>query len=319
MNNKKLLPRPSTSANKPEWVKYLSQFMPRKKANEIAIDVRNKLVFKQVAEFNDKKKKNNLEILKARYPKFSRRNDELAAKAREAANNANKRIKNWIAPKAMRCKTFLGEYNEINAGRYKGSYKNYICWNYQPVYTSYYRIGLGGKKIIYVFGFETLEKKAISAPRGMIFERDGNGLLLRRLTDKMDFHPSTEDLLSKNFATVIRRKMAENYSARMAQRKSEKLAKIAAEKSKKITEQLEKLFQRDLSTTMVTLHDSRKAGNCIEGSLQFAERRLNISRDEIIKGGFLFKVPAYKLVKTGEQRALAAVKVAWNRETMVCI
>lgn len=321
MKNKTLLPKPSVNANKPEWARFLSQFMPRKKANEIAIDVRNKLILKAVVESNKKtqKPKNNLEILKTRYPKFSKRNDELAAKARVAAYNANKRVRNWIAPKAKCRKTFLGEYDEVSAGYYKGRFKGYKIWNYQPVYTSYYRIGPNGKKLIYVYGFENPEKRVISAPKGMIFTRDENGLMLQRLTDKMDYHVSVENLLRKDFATYVRKMMAANYSARQNQRKQEKIAALEAAKNKARAEFLEQLFKKDLKTTMVTLNDSRKAGNCVEGTLAFAERKLGISRQEIMSGGHLFSVAADKILKFGESRALAAAKIAWQRETSVCI
>ncbi len=41
MKNEIMLTKPSINANKPEWVKYLSQFMPRKKANESGMESRN--------------------------------------------------------------------------------------------------------------------------------------------------------------------------------------------------------------------------------------------------------------------------------------
>jgi len=306
MNKTKLL-KPSAQANKPEWVKYLSQFMPRKEADKIALDVRNKLILKG-AKVESNSAKTPLQILKAKYPKFSKRNDDLRRQSSEAAWSANKRIKNWITAKPKCNKTTLGTYDEIDAGHYKGSFKSYKIWNYQPVYTSYYRIGPNGKKLIYVYGFSNPIKKIISAPKGMAFQRDDNGLMLKRLSDSMDYHPSTEELLVKNFATLVRSKMATNFKTRLIQKQSERRNKF-----------LDKVFQKDLKNTMVTLNDSRKAGNCVEGSLAFAERRLGISRQEILNGGHLFHVCAEKLVRTGDERAIRAAKVAWARETAVCI
>lgn len=294
--------------------------MPRKEADKIAIGVRNKLIQKNAIETALKYGKfpTKLEILKAKYPKFSKRNDDLARQASAAAQNSNRRLQNWVSAKVKCQKVSLGDYETINAGRYKGKY-NRIIWNYAPLYTSYYRIGPGGRKIIYTYGFDKPERRVVSAPKGMIFERDDNGLMLRRLSDNMDFHPSTKDLLAKNFVTLVRKNMAENYSARMSQRRNEKLAKFKAEQDKKRADWLESVFKQDLSNTMVTLNDSCKAGNYIEGSLQFAERRLGISRQEILNGGHLFHVCAKRLVKTGDKRAIRAVKVAWERETTVCI
>jgi hypothetical protein len=201
-----------------------------------------------------------------------------------------------------------GDYLTNNEGRYSRRC-SYTKYSYTPLYTSYVEVSNCKKGLIYRRGFKgEIKSRFIHAPAGMRFQKDDYGLVLKRLSDGMDYHPTPKDLQSKKFAAVVRAEMAKNYKARLAQKKAEKQSKI-----------LEKLFQSDLPTTMVTLHDSRKAGNCIEGSLQFAERRLNIPREEILKGGFMFKIPAYKLAKTGEQRALAAAKVAWNRETTVCI
>lgn len=314
----KNLSKPSVHANKPEWVKYLSQFMPRKEADKIALDVRNKLILKG-AKVQSYSTKSRLQILKEKYPKFSKVNQDLARKTSAAAHNSNSRVKNWICAKAKCVKTSLGAYDTINAGTYKGKYKGYTIWNYQPVYTSYYRIGPNGKKLIYVHGFDKPEKKIISAPKGMLFIRDENGLMLQRSTDKMDYHLSAEELLRKDFATHVRKMMATNYSSRMSLRRNEKLAKIKAYQDKKRADWLESIFKKDLKTTMVTLNDSRKAGNCVEGSLQFAERRLGIPRQEILNGGHLFFVRAEKLVKTGDQKAINAAKIAWQRETTICI
>lgn len=45
-------------------------------------------------------------------------------------------------------------------------------------------------------------------------------------------------------------------------------------------------LQESLHNTYVTLDDSRRAGNCIEGSLAFAERILHLDRAEILAGSF---------------------------------
>lgn len=233
---------------------------------------------------------------------------DLALDAKFAARNSNGRIQNWTSAKPSIHSFSKGDYLTNNEGRYS-RHCSYTKYSYTPLYTSYVEVSNCGKGLVYRRGFKgKIKSRVIYAPSGMKFQKDDLGLVLKRLSDGMDYHPTAKDLQSKQFATVVRAEMAKNYKARLVQKKAEKQSKI-----------LEKLFQRDLRTTMVTLHDSRKAGNCVEGSLQFAERRLGISRQEIIKGGHLFKVPAYKLVKTGEARALAAAKAAWNRETTICI
>lgn len=302
--------KPTHLSTVKEWQTWLKQFMPAKKAKEIAGSIRNKLASKSVSDYNLKNKKpeNGLTIIKQRYPKFSKNNTQLARIATTVAQNSNRRLSNWTSPKSSTLIKKKGEYDALNMGRYKGKF-NRIIWNYEPRYTSYYRISSNKKSIIYVWGFlGEMNKKIIHAPKGMLFKRDDKGLLLKRLSDGMDYHPSTEDLLNNRFVTLVRQIMANNYKLR-----------IEAKRIVKNQERFERIFQKDIPTTMVTLVDSRKAGNCIEGTLSFAQYRLGIPRDDILKGGFLFKVNAQKLMDKNEPRAINAVRAAWNRETLVCI
>jgi hypothetical protein len=69
-----------------------------------------------------------------------------------------------------------------------------------------------------------------------------------------------------------------------------------------------------------TINRTLAAGNCVEGSLVYAERRLHIPREEIIRGGYLFSVPALRLLATnGHDGVQRAVRAAWLRETTVSI
>lgn len=300
--------KPNHLSKVSEWQKYLKQFMTPKKAKEIAATVKRNTLARYIKNVEVQPQKTPLEKLKARFPKFSKKNESLARLANTAAQNSNRRLQNWTNPKARTIPITKGSYDSLNCGRYKGKF-NRIIWNYEPQYTSYYRIAANKKAIIYVFGFAgDLKRLIVRAPKGMFFGRDDNGLVLRRQSDGMDYHPTTEDLQSKKFAALVRSKMAENFKKRLAAKKLEKQNIL-----------YEKIFQQDIKNTMVTLNDSRKAGNCIEGSLSFAERRLNIPREEILKGGFIFKINAKRLIQTGDERAIKAVRVAWNRETTVCI
>ena len=232
---------------------------------------------------------------------------ELGKTASDFASNNNRRIQNWVSSVPCSFITSKGDYYINNLGRYSRSCK-YIKYSYSPKYTSYVEILDEGRKLIYYRGFKNeIKTKVIHSPKGMLFQKDSYGLLIRRLSDNMDYHPTKDDLQSKKFVSIIREKMASNYKARLYQKQLKKQQK-----------KTEKIFNKDLKNTMVTLFDSRKAGNCVEGSLSFAEKRLGVSRKEILDGGFLFKIPAIKLVKTGEQKALNAAKVAWTRETTIC-
>lgn len=204
-------------------------------------------------------------------------------------------------------------YGEAHQARseaihYKGHYKGYtgshLYWDYQSA------IGISPSGNSAVIITECKLIRRIGAPSGLKFDRDDNGILLRRRSDGMDYHPTDEDWRAKDFATRVRAAMSENYKKRQAAKRE-----LAAQ------QKFEKTFLRDVRTTLVTLNDSRAAGNCVEGSLQFAERKLHIPREEILAGGHLFTVPAVKLMEAGkgEPRVEQAVRKAWMRETTISI
>lgn len=302
--------KPSIYASDKEWQKYLQLFSAKKISLEFAKHVVSKLVSKKNPQLIQKKSR----------PTKTIENTVLSEKARVAARNSNGRIQNWNSgAKPSSFVKSLGDYRANNEGRYSRSCK-YTKYSYDPVYTSYVTVAFSNNGLIYKRGFAgQMKSSLVKSPKGMAFEIDEDGLLLRRKSDKMDFHINGDTLEKKNFVTYVRKQMAANYKIRLRQKKEAKLAEIQAAKDKSRAEFLDKIFKADLKTTMVTLHDSRKAGNCIEGSLSFAERKLGIGRQEIIGGGHLFKVRGEKLFATGENRAIAAVKQAWARETTVCI
>lgn len=191
---------------------------------------------------------------------------------------------------------------------YRGKFKGYKNFNLYYDYQSALIITKSGG-CAYLIQKNKLVKKIV-APRGMVFQIDGTGILLKRISDGMDFHPENYQFKAKNFAYIVRAAMADNFKKRLIYRAyTKKQAKI------------EKIFKRDISNTYVNLLDSKRAGNCIEGSLTFAEKRLGINRDEIIKNGYLFQVNAERLIKVdpNNNRVLSAVRAAWNRETTVSI
>ncbi|MDE2020512.1 MAG: hypothetical protein KGJ13_09275 [Patescibacteria group bacterium] len=71
----------------------------------------------------------------------------------------------------------------------------------------------------------------------------------------------------------------------------------------------------------MTLEDSRRAGNCVEGTLAWCERTLGLTRQEILDGGYLFSLPAAQILAAngGQPGVERAVKAAWVRETTVSI
>lgn len=104
-------------------------------------------------------------------------------------------------------------------------------------------------------------------------------------------------------------------------------AKMAAEATAAWEKQdahkkLNRFFLRDLKTTRVTLHDSRHAGNCTEGSLRFAEHKLGIPRQEVLAAGHLLNVSSERVMAVANGQhdpAYRACYAAWLRETIVSI
>jgi len=158
-----------------------------------------------------------------------------------------------------------------------------------------------------------LVKKPV--PAGMRFSTDALGAKLVRVSDGLDYHFTGDHFLHKQFALNARLALAKKYRKNVEENKQKRIAKKSAAQATI----LEKLFQRDLKHTYVNLNDSRAVGNCVEGSLRFAETRLKIGRDEILRGGHLCVVNAKRLVDTKDERAIRAARRAWARETLVTI
>lgn len=161
----------------------------------------------------------------------------------------------------------------------------------------HYYLGLTGKS----------EKTVHAVPVGFGLQKAGYNLMLVRDSDGADYHPLPDEMrdapatwVPKLEANAIRRAEIE---ARLASENSDFRAKYSA-------------------NTMVTLDDSRRAGNCVEGSLQFAERKLKLSRDEVLSARHLFAVPAERLMRVANgdaARVKLAIVRAWERETTITI
>lgn len=229
--------------------------------------------------------------------------------AADICKEQNGRIQNWRDAKPSTEIRNRGEYFIKNCGRYSSSCR-YTRYEYTPVWTSFGEIGEDGI-LRGQIGSQIFEVK----PRkGFVFAVDSNGICLQR-KNKTDsnYHFNCREILGENPICNLLEKLRglEN------QRKNQK--KLDIQKAYH-----QKIFQREIQSTYVTLEDSRKSGNCIEGSLNFAEKNLGISRDTILNGLHLFSVQAKRLIGIADKspekhRIMNAVNVAWSRETMVSI
>lgn len=154
----------------------------------------------------------------------------------------------------------------------------------------------------FLLGLETLP--------GQTCKRDRNGVCFVR-QDGTEYHPTSAEWCDAGLARVV-----------AAKQKEARQRRIDANKQASLQKRHEAIFAREMSSTRVTLEDSRKAGNCVEGSLSFAQRKLGVDRQTVLGAGYLFSLPATLLLANanGDKRQVeAAVRVAFARETTVSI
>lgn len=230
----------------------------------------------------------------------------LWSKATDAARKAHPSRRNWLSAIPAKVQPELEPFGVIchNMGRYSSGCR-YTKYEYTPTYQSSVRVWRSGQTAE-VWQMNKMARR-ILAPAGLRFAVDNLGAHVVA-SDGTDYHPTADEWQSPKFAAVVRAGLT-------AKRKAVRQAAIAARESARVA----KVRDRQMASCRVTLADSRRAGNCVEGSLAFAERRLGMSRAEIMAGGHLVHVSGAKLLATGDARARRAVEVAWQRETMVAI
>ena len=244
-----------------------------------------------------------------------------AAKERGSKENPRKRNLYTGAPR-LSGGAYEPRWETIN---YKGSFKGWRGSELHCDYQSAVAVSPSGRTACLVQAGVLVRR--IIAPAGLKWATDAQGAHLVRLTDGLDWHPSAEDLKARNLATRARAALAESFRRRRAGAPARRKAAAAAKEAARLAAaaakeaaRLERIRQREIRSTRVTLEDSRRAGNCVEGSLRYAETRLKIPREEILNGSFLFSVSAGRLLDAnGDPGVHRAVNRAWLRETTVCI
>lgn len=228
-----------------------------------------------------------------------------ASRSREAAQRNNPRKKNlYIGVAKLDGRAHQERETSIH---YKGSYKGYTGSEIHADYQSCLCASVSGKSAAIIT--ECVLVRRILAPRDLRFRKDANGIFVQRMSDNMDFHPTPDIWRAKDFWTRVRAGFAENFKRRIESRKVESE-----------TKRVQAIYDRQIKSTSVTLEDSRRAGNCVEGSLRYCETRLRIPRETILAAGYLFSVPATKLLSVnGDPGVARAVRAAWMRETTVSI
>ena len=215
----------------------------------------------------------------------------------------NNRIKNWGETRACSRWVNKGSFGSVNCGQYSSRCR-YIKYSYRPEYTSFLTFGKSGGGLVYSWGFtEEKHSKFVKAPKGMKFKVDDLGVKLVRLSDGMDYHPTSIDYTARDFAQRVRAEMAANFNKRL--------------KSKR----LQKQFKNVVSNTYVSFLDARRAGNCVSGILTWAKSKLNMDREALLDAPWLVQVPAKLLIRLDPNNNLVknSISQAYLRETAVCI
>lgn len=204
--------------------------------------------------------------------------------------------------------------------KYKGRFKGFTGSEIICDYQSAVMVSRSGRSAVVVQRAAIVRR--LIAPAGLKFTTDKSGAKLVRLSDGLDFHPTAAQWKAKNFASIVRAGLAAKFNAARAAKR----AAIEAKKDAEFAAREAVQYALESGKCRVTLADSRRAGNCIEGSLRFAERRLGIGREEILPAAHLVgfsasRIRAAAALDNGGTPTLAesAVKMAWKRETLVQI
>jgi hypothetical protein len=188
--------------------------------------------------------------------------------------------------------------------RYKnGKWKTVTRADHRASLTSYSVVSKNGRQVKH---FKTcgltgkVETSTERVPVGYKLDQDKLGLRIVRVSDGRDYHPDYYQRLKPITTWVTSMESLDQLRDKQA-----------------LEQALETLAIREARNTRVTLQDSRRAGNCAAGSLTFAKR---LGYDEGNVHGI--NVPGVRgdvLLRTGDERAKAAVIAAYARETIVII
>jgi len=148
-------------------------------------------------------------------------------------------------------------------------------------------------------------------PEGHVLQKDGFGLKIVRTADNAEWH------ISKEHRRALPEFWVDNLNHEDRRRQAHREEEEQRRRDKANYARDQKLFLADAKNTRVTMQDSRRVGNCWEGSATFA-RQLGFKLEDY-NGLNAPGVRASTLLRTRDKRAEAAAFAAWKRETIVCI
>ena len=196
---------------------------------------------------------------------------------------------------------------DISEGRYSSRCK-YTKYRHDVYIRSFVRVSPRGGALVYLADSDDGPiRKPLRAPRGYRWKIDQNGLALQSKSVKSaDYHPDAGDLLAG--VSHVRTRLHDLRKERYASR-------VAEARAKRLTSEINAAYPFPALhinggelAARVTMQDSRIAGNCMVGTANFA-RRLGVDPDY-----YYASLPGNVLLRTGNDRAMAAARVASLRE-----
>lgn len=94
--------------------------------------------------------------------------------------------------------------------------------------------------------------------------------------------------------------------------------RLEIKKQAKASEAFNRIRSREIANTVVLLEDSRAVGNCVQGSLAYAER-MGLKPEEVLAAPHMIGIKAKILIRSQDSRAIAAANRAFQRETTIAI
>ena len=222
-----------------------------------------------------------------------------AALAARTAREQHPRRRNWDAPEAG--------YHQIGIktthhGRYSHRCR-FERVSYTPVLRACGTVTAG--RALLLIGNDTIR---IRAPRGWRFGRDDNGLYLVRLRETREafrYHP-TSDEWARGLAAIR--------SAAIAHEQTQR--RVAREASDQRRQDREDAAMLATLPVYVCLRDSRRAGNCVAGTLAWARRHELDPRQhvpaEIVRRLADRNPQAMRAVESAERRTLTEIRRGYS-------
>lgn len=184
---------------------------------------------------------------------------------------------------------------------YKRTYKSYPKFENTAYIQSWAEISENKQEISGVVINRSFKLKAC---KGYCFDTDNNGIkLVSQSNPKDDLHLNSELVFRKT--TELRRILLSNRARR-----------IQIKMDARMNKRREEIFQKNINSTVVTVEDARRAGNCAEGIRAFIQRnKLNINFG--VPATFLKRLISKEL--SVKERIENSIRKAFDRETLVCI